>query len=580
MCLVPGSQPAAAGVTMPSVVAPPRPILGCYVSGCVARVSRPCLLGTARFSAPPYSLRDMDHIVSASLGVFERPDDDRSRPQSRWAGSQACPPPSALNGHRIACWVSQLLKELAAPSLVERQARSRRRWLVAGILAVWGPGLVVMLADTDAGSLITAAQSGSEWGYRMILPELVLIPVLYVVQEMTVRLGILTNKGHGALIRETFGKRWALFAALPLFASGVGALFTEYAGIAGVGGLVGVPRTVTVPVAAAFLIGVAMTGSYRRAERIGIALGLAELVFIPAVAMAHPSLSAVGRGLGHLPLGNSSFVFLLAANVGAVIMPWMVFYQQGAVLDKGLQPRNIPSERRDTAVGAGLTQLIMIAVVLTFAATVGRSHLGVQLHTVTEMSSALRPFLGAIGAKVLLGTAVLGAALVAALVASLAGAWGIAEVFGWPAYSQRATRPKHGEVLPHLWPGARTRGNHRASQLELGQVGDRRRGNERDPPADRARLPVAARSTRPAERTSDAWASAAHHDHAVPHSHCFRAVPGACDTRMGVTDPAGRGVQVKLADRISQTRPQDLNADKCVETLVAVAWRLGRRFLI
>jgi Mn2+/Fe2+ NRAMP family transporter len=288
-----------------------------------------------------------------------------------------------------------------------------------------------MLADTDAGSLITAAQSGSEWGYRMILPELVLIPVLYVVQEMTVRLGILTNKGHGALIRETFGRQWALLAALPLFASGVGALFTEYAGIAGVGELMGVPRTLTVPVAAAFLIGVAMTGSYRRAERIGIALGLAELVFIPAVAMAHPSLSAIGRELGHLPLGNSSYVFLLAANVGAVIMPWMVFYQQGAVLDKGLKPGNIPSERRDTAVGAGLTQLIMIAVVLTFAATVGRSHLGVKLHTVTEMSSALRPFLGAIGAKVLLGTAVLGAALVAALVASLAGAWGIAEVFGW-----------------------------------------------------------------------------------------------------------------------------------------------------
>jgi len=292
---------------------------------------------------------------------------------------------------------------------------------VAGLLAVWGPGLLVMLADTDAGSLITAAQSGSEWGYRMILPELVLIPVLYVVQEMTVRLGILTNKGHGALIRETFGRQWALLAALPLFASGVGALFTEYAGIAGVGELMGVPRTLTVPVAAAFLIGVAMTGSYRRAE----------LVFIPAVAMAHPSLSAIGRELGHLPLGNSSYVFLLAANVGAVIMPWMVFYQQGAVLDKGLKPGNIPSERRDTAVGAGLTQLIMIAVVLTFAATVGRSHLGVKLHTVTEMSSALRPFLGAIGAKVLLGTAVLGAALVAALVASLAGAWGIAEVFGW-----------------------------------------------------------------------------------------------------------------------------------------------------
>ena len=114
---------------------------------------------------------------------------------------------------------------------------------MAGVLAVWGPGLVVMLADTDAGSLITAAQSGSEWGYRMVLPQVVLIPILYVVQEMTVRLGILKNKGQGALIRDYFGRGWALIAALPLFASGVGALFTEYAGIAGVGELFGVPRS-------------------------------------------------------------------------------------------------------------------------------------------------------------------------------------------------------------------------------------------------------------------------------------------------------------------------------------------------
>ena len=302
------------------------------------------------------------------------------------------------NDCRSSCQASRPLKGPTS-SLIDQEDRSRRRWLVVGILAVWGPGLVVMLADTDAGSLITAAQSGSEWGYRMVLPQLVLIPILYVVQEMTVRLGILTNKGQGALIREHFGRGWALLAAVPLFASAVGALFTEYVGIAGVGELFGVPRTLTVPVAAAFLIGVAMTGSYRRVERIGIAFGLAELVFIPAVVMAHPSLSAIGHGLGHVPLDNSSYVFLLAANVGAVIMPWMVFYQQGAVLDKGLQPRNIPSERRDTAVGAGLTQLIMIVVVLTFAATIGRSHPGATLRTVTDMSSALRPVLGAVGGR-------------------------------------------------------------------------------------------------------------------------------------------------------------------------------------
>ena len=310
-------------------------------------------------------------------------------------------------------------------------SRKVRRRGIGLALVIAGPGLVVMLADTDAGSLITAAQSGSRWGYQMVLPQLVLIPILYIVQEMTVRLGILTHKGHGALIREHFGPRWALLSAGTLFACSVGALLTEFAGVAGVGELFGIPRSLSVPVATAFLIGIALTGSYQRVERIGIALGLAELIFIPAVIMAHPNLHAMAHGLVHMPLEKSSYVLLLAANVGAVIMPWMIFYQQGAVVDKGLRPIDLRSERRDTAFGAVLTQLIMIFMVVLFAATVGRTHPGAPLATVTEMSTALNPYLGALGAKVLLGAAVLGAALVAALVASLAGAWGISEVFGW-----------------------------------------------------------------------------------------------------------------------------------------------------
>lgn len=288
-----------------------------------------------------------------------------------------------------------------------------------------------MLADTDVGSLVTAAQSGAEFGYRMILPNLVLMPILYFVQEMTVRLGIVTGKGHGALIRERFGRWWALLSAITLFMTSVGALLTEFAGVAGVGTLFGLSRTVTVPVAAAFLIGIAMTGSYRRAERIGIAFGLAELVFIPAMIMAHPHLHAIAHGLFRLPLHNGSYVMLLAANVGAVIMPWMIFYQQGAVVDKGLTCRHIAAARHDTAAGSVITQGIMIVMVLAFAATVGVAHPGAALSTVGDMSSALRPFLGTLGARVLLGLTMLGAGLVAALVASLAGAWGISEVFGW-----------------------------------------------------------------------------------------------------------------------------------------------------
>ena len=320
----------------------------------------------------------------------------------------------------------------AAPSARPGGRGTSPRARSAAILAATlGPGLVVMLADSDAGSLITAAKSGAVWGYAMVLPQILLIPVLYAVQEITVRLGVATGEGHGALIRRHFGPAVALLSSLTLFLSATGALLSEFAAVAGVGEIFGVSRWVTVPLATAFLVGIAMTGSYKRAERIGIALGMAELAFIPAMLMAHPGLSSLARGLASAPITNHSYLLLLTANIGAVIMPWMIFYQQGAVVDRGLREADLGRERRDTAIGAVLTQLVTIATVILFAATVGRLGFGDRLDTVGRMSAALQPFLGDLGAKALLGLAMLGAALVAALVASLAAAWGLSEVFGW-----------------------------------------------------------------------------------------------------------------------------------------------------
>ena len=312
-----------------------------------------------------------------------------------------------------------------------RAGQSRRRVLALGLLAVWGPGLIVMLADTDAGCLITAAQSGAQWGYAMVLPQIVLIPILYMAQEIVVRLGMVTGKGHGKLIREQFGLGWGIVSAGTLLVSAIGALLTEFAGLAGVGELFGVSRWITVPVATAFLLGLAFTGSYRRVERIGIAIGLAELAFIPAMILAHPSLHGLAHGLGSLPLGQRSYVFLLAANVGAVVMPWMIFYQQSAIVDKGLAPRMLRAERRDTAVGAVITQGIMIVVIIAFAATIFRVDRHAPLNTVGQLAGALTPYIGSSASKVLIGAAILGGALVAAIVVSLAGSWGIAEVLGW-----------------------------------------------------------------------------------------------------------------------------------------------------
>ncbi|WP_338217728.1 NRAMP family divalent metal transporter [Lacticaseibacillus salsurivasis] len=317
--------------------------------------------------------------------------------------------------------------------MIAREKIMRRAfWQRHRFLAVWGPGLLVMLADTDAGCLITAAQSGAQWGYTMVLPQLVLIPVLFMAQEMTVRLGIITQEGHGALIRQYFGRGWAWLAAITLGISAVGALLTEFIGIAGVGELFGVSKWITIPIATIFLVSLAFLGEYRRVEKIGVLVGLAEFVFIIAMFMARPQLSDILQGLVTIPWHNRSYVYLVAANVGAVIMPWMLFYQQGAVIDKHLTPADIPQERRDTAVGTLVTQGIMIVFIVTFAATVGQHGGSEAFATVGQMASALAPFLGRLPANLLIGMSLFGGSMVAALVVALAGTWGLTEVLGWP----------------------------------------------------------------------------------------------------------------------------------------------------
>jgi Mn2+/Fe2+ NRAMP family transporter len=298
-------------------------------------------------------------------------------------------------------------------------------------MAVFGPGLVVMLADTDVGSVITAGQSGVQWGYRLLLLQLILVPVLYMFQELTVRLAIFTGRGHGELIRDTFGPIWAWVSALGLGIATIGAMLTEFSGVAGVGELYGLPRYASLPVAAAALLVVVLTGSYRRVERFAIAVGLFELAFFFVAWAAHPDGSALLAGAVDIPYRDPDYLYLAAANIGAVIMPWMIFYQQSAIADKRLGPEHLAAARWDTAIGALITQLIMAAVLIACAATIGRGDTSATLSTVGEMAQALTPLLGTTMGKLVFSIGVLGAAMVAAIVVSLAFAWGLGEVTGY-----------------------------------------------------------------------------------------------------------------------------------------------------
>ncbi len=306
-----------------------------------------------------------------------------------------------------------------------------RRLNTLSFLAVLGPGLVVMFADTDAGSVITAAQSGAVWGYKLLLLQLLLVPIVYMVQEMAVRLGLATGKGHGELIREHFGKGWAWLSVSTLMVACLGALVTEFAGVAGAGVLFGIPPWLSVSTSVVFLSVVAWTGSYRSVERVAILIGSFELIFLVVAWWAHPNPTAMLEGLVQIPWAQPGYMYLAVANIGAVIMPWMVFYHQSAVVDKGLKINDLEASRRDTALGAIITQLVMIAILVTVAATIGTHHPGESLDTVQQIAQALTPFLGQTAGRILFALGMVGASLVAAIVVSLATAWGLGEVSGY-----------------------------------------------------------------------------------------------------------------------------------------------------
>ena len=361
---------------------------------------------------------------------------------------------------------------------------------------------MVMLADTDAGSVITASQSGARWGFRLLALQVLLVPVLYLVMELTVRLGITTGKGYAALIRERFGPGWAYFCVAALLVSVVGALVTEFAGIAGAGELFGVPRMLTVPLAAGLLVLLVVSGGYRRVEIVGISLGLLELTFVGAALFAHPSVHELASGVAAgQPLRNGSYLGLVAANVGAVVMPWMLFYQQGAVVDKGLKERHLRIARIDIAVGAVLTQVVMGAVLVATAASFAGKTGVHSLSSVGQISAALTPLLGGMAAKLTLALGMLGAAFVAGIVVSLAAAWAVSEATGRPGSLN--TRVRRAPLFYAIYAGAVVRGrSRRARQPVPRPPRGRRRDRERAPAAAHARDARRARAQRPPEGAS------------------------------------------------------------------------------
>lgn len=234
---------------------------------------------------------------------------------------------------------------------------ARRNWWhrVKTLLAILGPGLIVMVGDNDAGAFGTYTQAGQNYGTTLLWTLLMLAPVLYINQEMVLRLGAVTGVGHARLIFERFGKFWGAFSVIDLFVLNGLTIVTEFIGISLGLDYLGVSKWWGIAAAAAIIMGAATTGNFRRFERFSMALVFGSLLLVPVVVMIHPSGGQITHDLlvPSMPLGSklSDVMLLIIAIVGTTIAPWQLFFQQSYVIDKRITPRFIRYERVDLCLG-------------------------------------------------------------------------------------------------------------------------------------------------------------------------------------------------------------------------------------
>jgi Mn2+/Fe2+ NRAMP family transporter len=303
------------------------------------------------------------------------------------------------------------------------------------LLAIMGPGLIVMVGDNDAGGVATYAQAGQNYGTRLLWVLAFLIPVLIVNQEMVVRLGAVTGVGHARLIHERFGRFWAAFSVGDLVLVNGLTIVTEFIGIALAGSYFGIPRWLSVAGAAAVLVGFTVTGSFRRWERWMYVLIGVNVLMLPLIFLTHPRPAQMAHDFavpgfpgGHGGL-NASVLLLVIAIIGTTVAPWQLFFQQSNVVDKRITPRWIGYERADTVIGSfvvviGAAALIGITA-FGLGATAAHGHFTDAGAVATALGRAIGHHAGGMFALILLDASLIGAAAV-----TLATSYALGDIAG------------------------------------------------------------------------------------------------------------------------------------------------------
>ena len=324
-------------------------------------------------------------------------------------------------------------------------SRSKRRALV--LLAVIGPGVITMVSDNDAGGISTYAQTGAKTGFSLLWAMIILLPMAYYVQEMTVRLGAVTKRGHAEAIFDAFGPFWGWFSIFDLAVINWLTLVTEYIGMTQAMSLFSIPPWVTFLGVTVLLFSIVVTGRYWTFEKITLVFCLFNLVYIPAAIWAMRT-GNVADGWGAVvqgffypdfhfkgSLAGTSIIMLIMANIGTTITPWQIFFQQSAVVDKGMDVRDIKFGKIDTFVGSFLTCAVAAFIIIAAAAVFyfnprGQIVVESAAQTASQMTHAMPNEWGN-WAKVLFAIGLFDAGLLGALCISLATSWAVGEVFGW-----------------------------------------------------------------------------------------------------------------------------------------------------
>src|SRR5512136_1338766 len=291
-----------------------------------------------------------------------------------------------------------------------------------------GPGILVMVADNDAGGITTYTATGAKYGYGLIWFLVLLGPIAYIVQEMTVRLGAVTKRGHAEAIFDAFGSFWGWFSFFDLGLTNWLTLISEFIGMTAALHIFGIPPWLTVVVVSILMGAMVLQGRYWTWEKIALAFCVINLIYIPAAFLVNPKWSdVVSIGIiPHFPGGfTGTMFFFLMANVGTTIAPWMVFFQQSAVVDKGLKEKDIPWSQLDTAIGAFFTVVVAIFCVIV----TGGALAGTNIESAAQAAVALMPINQYAGVFMAIG--LFDAGFLGAICISLASSWAVGEVFGW-----------------------------------------------------------------------------------------------------------------------------------------------------